>query len=217
MTTIPLATTNDEISITVGGRSSYCCTIYPQALTATTNYYLSAVTAITTVARGNESPSLHPSNSDVSSRRLCFYIPNTSLVGGRKFKFNNFTTSVDTDVLCQQTTLRGNYNTSVSEFNFLEITSVAGSTGRTKVSGQVFLTRINGSTLESNFEFNYDTSPVARTDISIHDLLGGAADFGQVIIIHDGSPGQVKARVSQYDVTSTSPLNFTLVGQEALN
>ena len=55
-----------------------------------------------------------------------------------------------------------------------------------------------------------------RQDFAIHDLIENANDFGQVVVIHNGAPGVVKARVSQYRVTSVEPLVYEPVLQEVL-
>ena len=114
------------------------------------------------------------------------------------------------------TTLYGNYNTSVSEFNFLELTART-SLPTSTVTGTIRLkSSVTGIATTQPFSFSLDSTTGAsrRQDIAIHGLLRGFADFGEIKITHDGAPGQLSARVSQYDVTSVSPLDFTLVGQD---
>jgi hypothetical protein len=120
--------------------------------------------------------------------------------------------------LCEETTLVGGFNTSVTDFNFLEISVYNSSlnTFDTTVTGIIYVQRtINGNTEEIPFSITVPAGQnVIRQDFSIHDAVSNVADFGAVSIIHNGSAAQVKAKLTQYRIVSQSPLDFEPVLQE---
>ncbi len=127
--------------------------------------------------------------------------------------------SVGTNVIaiCEETSLFGGYNTSVTDFNFLEInvsnsTFAGGGVGGTTVNGTVLLRDVvNGVSYQVPFTVTTDAvTGLGRKDIDIHTLVGNKS-FGPVIINHDGPPGAVAARVVQYNITSQNPLDFVPV------
>lgn len=214
--------TGDLLEIWANTHNSYCCTINGKATNGDQVAFLEIqnLPNATFQRRGDDTPA-----TGTKAGRVCWIDTPTPATANNYWAFRrpviaNITNPfvATADAWCEQTTLSGNYNTSVSELNFLEITATNSQLSTTvnlvllltsSVTGQkrempIQITMVN---TEGNFK---------RQDIAIHDLLGNTADFGSIKLTHDGAPGQVKARVSQYDITSTNPLNFTLVGQEKL-
>lgn len=115
-------------------------------------------------------------------------------------------------VACEETSLVGVFNTSVSEFNFLEVTNHSLSTVTVKVRG--FSETTGGQqVIDLQFTMEPQIPPRAqRRDFDIHSLVGPGA-FGAMEVTHNGTPESISVRLSQYDVLSTSPLDFRLVQQ----
>ena len=204
----------DTITVQASNNRSYCCSVLRTGGISSTVEFtaFSNFGTIVPIARGTDLPAVRNANN-----RFCWIdtLSSSQYTGSRNLLLGNITTSVSAQIWCEETSLYGNYNTSVSDFNFLEITA------RTSISSTInFKVRlksaVTGQILNTDFTLTLDSSTgdTIRRDVSIHDLLGNTADFGDVRITHDGAPGQVSARISQYDITSTNPLNFTLVGQE---
>ena len=205
-----------RLTLRVSGNRSFCCSVARtdgiSSIAEITGF--GNFGAMVPVARGIEIPGLQSEAS-----RYCWIDNEPGLYSaGRQLTLGNISGTADIDAACEETTLFGNYNTSVSEFNFLELTVRTGA-GVTTVAGTIRLqSATTGATVLRQFSISTGgvSTDTVRQDIAIHDAIGGIADFGDIRIFHNGAPGQVSARVSQYDVTSTSPLNFTLVGQDVL-
>ena len=209
----------DNVDFLVTSQRSYCCTLY-QPLDATVSFYRFGADSFVTSAknRGLDAPGLAFASGEAAQQRKCWKEDILSNPIPRTGYFEGFAAPANVQILCNETTLRGNFNTSVSEFNFIEITAFPSSTFSPAIDGKVILYRtVTPGTLEIPFKISFNGLKPVRSDISVHDALSGQQDFGQVVVLHDASPGQIRARVSQYDITSTSPLNFTLVGQSELS
>lgn len=208
-----------SISVRASNRGSYCCSVIRTGgdstaieFSSTSNF--SGVEEV--VARGVEHPSVRNSNN-----RWCWIDGSSSAGlynGARGLVFGSISTTTTANVWCEETTLYGNYNTSVSELNYLEITGRTGNTAATIKVKVRLKSSVTGTerTSDLTISLNSQTGDTIRRDVAIHELVGNTADFGDIKITHDGAPGQVSAKLSQYDITSTNPFNFVLVGQEVL-
>jgi len=209
---------NQRIEVVASNNRSYCCSVLRTGgdssiieFTGTDNF----ASDISIKAKGSNLPNIGNANTrwcwiDVQQNGTEAYTAVRALI------FGNIVTTTSAQVWCQETSLYGNYNTSVSDFNFLEITARNALSTNTINLKVRLKSSVSGEIRNADLAINLGGSSgdTVRRDISIHDLLGNVADFGDIRITHDGSPGQVSAKLSQYDITSTSPLNFTLVGQE---
>ena len=124
--------------------------------------------------------------------------------------------AADYSTQCLETTLFGGFNTSVTDFNFLEISNTLN---RATDSTETINVRIDATNAVTNaVVFNGATVQVAageRRDIDIHSVSGSGA-FGPIRLSHDGPPGSIKAVVSQYRIVTTSPFDFEPVAREVL-
>lgn len=201
----------DEISVSASDERSYCCAVLRTGGVSSTIGITGFLnfSAIVPVARGRELPNILNAEN-----RYCWIdgVGTPLYTAARRLVLGNITTSADALPWCDDTTLVGNYNTSVSEFNFLEVTVRTGNTSSTVNLKIRFKSAITGNevVIDLAVTLNSATGDTQRMDLPIHDLLAGATDFGDIKISHDGAPGQVSARVSQYDVTSTNPLDLRL-------
>jgi hypothetical protein len=122
-------------------------------------------------------------------------------------------------VSCDETTLYSGFNTSVTDFNFLELTNTldTGTTSNfTPRDLTATVTAINTVPDPDVTVINNRSVVVpaaSRVDVDIHSIAGSGA-FGPVKICHNGAPGSLKAVVSQYKITSTNPLSFSPVAQD---
>ena len=208
--------------LTAPGRC-YCCSIIGNG---STGGYISQIDAhgLNYVYRGTTEPySRNGSSDEPQKTRVCFN--NTTLLTTSillTLGLDDGALSVsDFKVRCDETTLFGGFNTSVTDFNFLEIS--------TTVSDWAILPwRITGRISAWNVVSNPDTQVLSdhpftldletgsdnrRVDINIHEAAGSGA-FGPIHICHDAPPGAIKAVLSQYNITSMSPLEFEPVAQE---
>lgn len=119
------------------------------------------------------------------------------------------------NVECDETTLYGGFNTSVTDFNFLELTNTL--TGHAVINAvTVEITVTNAITKQAIInKQSMQIAPGDRADIDLHTPAGHSV-FGTVVVSHDGPPGSLKGVVSQYVITSTNPLAFVPVAREVL-
>ncbi len=106
-----------------------------------------------------------------------------------------------------ETTLFGNYNTSVTDFNFLELTNrmvlQGGDTG--VINGFVVVKDSISDT--EKLRTSFTVNPGDRIDVDIHAAVG-EGNFGTVQVFHNGVPGALKGAVAQYRILTASPLTF---------
>ena len=103
------------------------------------------------------------------------------------------------DVTCTETSMAVGYNTSVSDFNFLEIQNDL----RNDITVSYLLNSQVDTSISSTGSFAI--SSLGRRDLDIHSLTG-AGQFGRVLIGHDGPPNSVNCILAQY---SNSNSGFT--------
>ncbi len=114
-----------------------------------------------------------------------------------------------------ESTLSGGFNTSVTNFNFLELTNnlISDSHDNGIISGKVIVKNV--ITDQTIFTQNFTINPSDRIDINIHDQVGPGV-FGTVTVLHNGPAGSLKGVVSQYRLVSTTPFDFEPVLQQPL-
>lgn len=193
-------------------KRSFCCTISSihAALLRFGAVRVGSVD-LTVAERGFSDPILPflSGNPNPARARVCF----SSLPNSIGFVSLQMLVSVsgeggsasDVRVLCEETSLFGGYNLSVTNFNFLELTNTTSES----ISGEI---RGTNSVTNEAFTRDFTVAALARTDIAIHELVSGG--FGPVVITHDGAPGSLRAITSQYRIVSTDPLNFQPVKQD---
>jgi hypothetical protein len=193
-------------------KRSFCCTISSNS-TAPVRFGTVRLGAVdmTVAERGLSDPYLpiFSGNPNPARARVCFTSPDNS-IGVLALQMLVSETGVggsasNVRVLCEETTLFGGYNLSVTDFNFLELTNTTDQSISGKIRGTNSLT--NGA-----FTYDFTVGGAARRDISIHELVSGG--FGPVMITHDGAPGSLRAITSQYRIVSTDPLDFQPVKQD---
>ena len=209
---------SDTVRIRTDNNKSYCCSVQNRDASVGMNWIavgnLSSNGAASLASRAADGAAL---STSALTARYCHFqddlvaptaIVYTLAVGGG---------SGIGSVRCEETTLVGGFNTSVTDFNFLEISAQAKSTSTVVVSGRVIInTVVNPQTIEIPFAIDFSGSTKQRQDISIHDAIGNTKDFGQVTLIHNGANGMVRARISQYRIVTLSPLDFEPVLQEVM-
>ncbi len=223
--TIPTLTNNDNLLLRANSGSSYCCDLAAEVGSAASPYFNSTSVSVTdfagtTTVTGRfsaESPELANGQG-----RVCFILNrsfdqpqatlNVGVAGGP---------ATNAQAECRETTLFGGFNTSVTDFNFLEISNTLDSTSALAAAREVTcsVTAINTVPNPDTVAINQQTVTIAagsRSDVDIHSAAGTGA-FGPVVLACNGAPGAIKAVMSQYNVTSTSPtLDFAPVAQDVL-
>lgn len=203
----------DVLSFAALSGSSYCCEIITQG---NANVFFSSSTVAVTHSSGTESVTgafaSSPPKLANSQARLCFIVPPglTSPVPALGITISAGSPLSNLDMQCTETTLYGGFNTSVTDFNFLEITNTTDA----EITGTI--TAVNVVPNPDVVVINGDTFTVtanSRTDVDIHTRAGAGA-FGPIKVAHRGGPGALKAVLSQYNITSLSPLDFAPVAQD---
>lgn len=103
-------------------------------------------------------------------------------------------------VQCTETTLFGDFNTNVNDFNYLELTNLSNAS----ISGTITAITSDGTVAVNAATFTI--APDRRFDVDLHSAVG-ADKYGLVRVTQNGPAGALKAIVSQYQGT---PTNFTL-------
>lgn len=206
-------TGGDTILVDMEAGRSYCCSVlssyreldpaYQGRFGDTRLDSKGSVSDLNSKDRSASSPPLPDANS-----RICFTTPSdkpTPVVSLEVlFGPDNKGAAVGVDVRCDETTLYGGFNTSVTDYNFLEISSTQNTTSddTEAISGTITAKNVvTNTTVLDNKSFS--VSPEARVDVDIHQPAGQG--FGTVRICHDGPPGGISATLVQYNVT-TPPL-----------
>ena len=220
---IPSMATNDRLKVAVDPGSSYCCELISAAASSvffTSNTiqilsYSDVAGNVTGRPAGSDSPRLGDSWA-----RMCFVVPSTVAYPSAFLTVGTYGVLTDVQAYCNETTLYGGFNTSVTDFNFLEITNTL-ETVTTPLSGRTItltLSAINTVPEPDATVINSDSFTVAagsRYDVNIHERAGSGA-FGPIKLAHNGAPGSIKAIVSQYNIVTVTPFDFAPVAQEVL-
>lgn len=212
-------------ALSVNPDESYCCSaVADNAITFFTRIDKEEGESFTPVSfvnageRGNPITRRPGLGNNSTKSRACFYSPtplqSVLFVGlgfapstqDTAFSPVDGTTVANLRIKCDNTTLYGGFNTVAGEFNFLEITNIAGG------ASEVRVVATDSTDLDKTL---YDVRiPLtsARTDVDLHSHVG-AGKFGALKLLHNGPAGSVQAAVSEYKIISTSPLNFQLIGR----
>jgi hypothetical protein len=217
---LPVTGNHVQIRTSLPERRSICCQV--QSVTAQgavkfgEDFLLSNVSFLRLRNRGADHPILSLVQNEQGQGRKCFYYEdpqvNATTILFLLTSFNN-TNFGNTYAHCTETTLYGGFNTSVTDFNFVEISNLLTTTNLSNgvIIGKIVATDsiTNQVLLDREFTIN----PEDRIDIDIHSVTG-AGKFGPIIIYHDGPPGSLRAVTSQYRIVSQNPLDFEPVAQQ---
>lgn len=156
---------------------------------------------------------------DNVSSRVCFSSSDQTTVTGYVLGIEIGSGTVDLKTRCDDTTLFCGYNTSASNFNFLEISNLLGKpTGVGSDSlitdpprdesndVKVVVTAIDSiSGLRPLDKFGLTVQSGARRDVDIH-TPAGPGSFGAISVQHDGPQDSLRAYLSQYKLDSDGSL-----------
>ncbi len=157
--------------------------------------------------RGSVEPRITFENNTVEAARLCFETPSDALLGMTLQAAGDGTSFENLRVRCDETSLYGGYNVAAADLNFLELSNIADANINITVRFG------NSRTGDTDIVFRQLTlGPSQRADLDIHSNVE-TGSFGAMRVTHDGPLGSMTASVSQYKITSTTPLNFDLIGR----
>ncbi len=226
---IDLASLGDSDFVTLGVQRnrSYCIEIFTYSNSAAFSTFSNIVTDNDTgldeavTVRGNAYPRVYGGIGFANSEnaRICLITGGSSQAAGSALLFDVRTTgalaSGRSTLKAVETTLTGGFNTSVTDFNFLELTNTTSLNGLDDgvISGIVI--GRNAITDQEILNLSFSVNPGDRVDIDIHTAAGPGA-FGPITVIHNGVPGALKGVVSQYRIVSTNPFDFEPVVQQPL-
>ncbi len=207
----------DRLQTLVDPGSSYCCEILDasvnvlfNSVTVTLFSTLPGTVTVTGIARGNEPPRLGTGNS-----RVCFIVPSDIYAPLAWIDIFAYAPTANVRMFCEETTLYGGFNTSVTDFNFLEMTNTSAE-GAAPISGSVTAINVVATPNVTVIDrIGFSVNGNSRFDFDIHARTGFGA-FGPVKVAHDGAPGSLKAVMSQYVIVTASPLDFVPMAQEVL-
>lgn len=177
---------------------------------------------LTTSARGDASPPIISPRIPAFSRfaRSCFIATgNPASVSSYRarstFSFTSGTTASTTLLQVYDTTLTGGFNTSVTDFNFLELTNALTSftSDSGVITGKIVAKNVITDAVQLSTTFTVNAGD--RVDVNLHDAVGPNV-FGVVTVTHDGPPGSLKGVVSQYRLVRLVPFDFEPVLQQPL-
>ncbi len=176
------------------GGKSYCC-----GITYSANVRIDSITGPEgTVNRSRTSP-IHTNNE---FGRFCHISTRDGSLGYTASGITTTGTPTEIEMQCVETSLYGSFNTSVNNFNFLEVTNTANST----INGFITATSFDGQTVIDARAFSVEANK--RLDVDIH-TPAGANNFGTIKVTHDGPFGSIMATTSYYKGTAE---DFTLTG-----
>lgn len=199
----------DSIQIRTYRSRSYCCSLLRATTGGPEVTFLSFLGNSDSnnngASRSQDGLTLDITTGDRNSvRRFCWHDGVTGTPTTTSLTYSISSPPFVGEVLCEETTLRGNFNTVAADFSFLELTMKgrSGITGLNKVSvsGVIILkTTFSSQSISIPFTIQANNGEsVVRRDFSIHDAIGSIDDFGSVEIIHNGARTQLTARVTQY-------------------
>jgi hypothetical protein len=203
---------NDRIRTQVENERSYCWQIVSEndeasSLVEFESGSVSSGELVDFIFRGSSAPYLG-TNQNALERRVCGRFleevgdgENGRAIASIIIEGNG----VNSTVTVSETTLFGGFNTSVTNFNFVEVSNTLATTDsfndvvvRLTADGVIAGSRLVDTT--------FTLTPGQRVDVNIHD--SAPSDFGPVVISHNGPPGSIKATTAQYRIVTASPLDF---------
>ncbi len=219
---IPTANSGDLISFLSQNGYCYCCELYTNDPAGDDPRFTSVVTSNVTIEPTEAAlidpimPGALASDGDGFGNRVCFQSQTSFQAGIIDFTtrlamaFGDGTESAtNVKVRCEETTLFGKFNTSVTDFNFLEILNTAGNSQVT-VLMDIF-NSVTSTSVVNDQEITI--GPNGRKDIDIHSLTGAGA-FGTITLCPLAPSKAISAELNQYNIETTSPLVFTPVSKE---
>lgn len=217
---LPVTGNHVQLNTVLPVRSSICCQVQSISSSGSVkfrdNFLLNNVSHFRIRNRGADHPILSETAGEQGQGRRCFYFEDSQVSSTTIIfllsSFNNINYP-HTYAHCTETTLYGGFNTSVTDFNFIEISNILSPTNYSSgiVSGKI--QAVDSISNQRILDREFSVSPGDRIDIDVHSVAG-AGRFGQVIIYHDGPPGSLKAITSQYRIVSQNPLDFEPVAQQ---
>lgn len=210
----------DRVNFLSPSYRSHCCTIRnktsPQSVVFE-NAFSFGNLQIIQANRGNDYPFIALIGNVSGANRKCFYyeseIENTGIARILLPIEISGNINTPTNLQCEETTLSGGFNTSVSEFNFLEIKNNLSQSFYSSgvIRGKIIINDSITNTKLSEQEFQLQ--PQTRRDIDIHSI-SGPGKFGTINIYHDGPPDSLSAITTQYKIKNQNPLEFEPVAQQ---
>ncbi len=202
-------TNSDDATVSVYDKRSYCCKVSSANSSGLVNISSIAASSGTLndlTSQGETSPKL----PDGANSRRCFYFTEgpggdgTALVTLGLFTINAPLDRVA--FLCSDTTLYGGFNTTVTDFNFIEVTNTLtedtnGNNGSLKVT-----VRATGTAGTEVLSTSFELAAGKRFDVDVHSLA--PSDFGPVFVTHNGPPGAIRAVNAQYRIVTQTPFDF---------
>lgn len=152
---------------------------------------------------------------DPSKSRVCFQATEPGVVGVAPYQlyFQRATSSGETRARCEETTLRGGFNSFASDYLFLELVS----NQRQALANAITVT-VQGFGADGQSLFELTVSVAGRKDIAINPLIGGGQIIGKLVLLSDAPQGAYSAHVAEYTIDRNNRrTGFTLVGRQELN
>ena len=207
------------VSVKLEPNRSYACTLI--AMDDGANLDFHSVTdpgsqLVSVAIIGDVTPAIQGDGGDTANNRIAIIPSGTGTQTAGTYQigvanqstqlFSTTPVAVNGRVDCNETTLYGGYNTSISEFNFLEVLNTTNST----ITGAITATNADGTVIINQQVFTVQAN--RRADFDLH-TAAGPGKFGLVQVVHTGPYGALQAYVSQYE----GPIsNFALTASLAL-
>jgi hypothetical protein len=217
---LPDTRNNIQVVTLFPSRRSICCQIHSVANQGAVrfgqHFLTDQIDSLIITDRGGDHPLISPPGDQQGGGRKCFYYEDPEVeyttIRFQLSSLNNINYG-NTYGHCTDTTLYGGFNTSVTDFNFIEISNVlkSNSISTGVITGKIVAIDSISDTIIIDREFTIQAG--SRTDVDIHSI-SGPGKFGQVIIYHDGPPGSLQAVSSQYRIVTQNPLDFKPVSQQ---
>jgi hypothetical protein len=218
LTGISITGGTDTFNVWASNDKSYCCEVWSN-LSDSSGTRFDTITSsdaagFTSAERGYATPIMTRSATSGEKSRQCY--TQTSATDGRalisftmKVSSGSGTGTVtDGNIRCLETTLYGGFNTIVTDYNFIEVTSTM--TSNVKDDGEVnVVVKGYGTSGSQVFSSSFALGAGKRNDVNVH--LSAPSDFGPVVITHDGPPGAIRAVNAQYRITTGTDFEPALV------
>ena len=204
--TVDSVTASDTAFFVALNERSYCCQITSPNRNISFDSISASVGVLNNLAdRGR----INPWNHGTINSRRCFYFTDSVGTGADIINLG-IDVSVSSDNVsmgCTDTTLYGGFNTSVTDFNFIEVTNTLTPGVASGDNGDVVVTiKASGTAGTELISTSFTLAAGRRRDVNVHE--SAPSDFGPVIITHNGPPGAIRAVNAQYRIVTAVPLDF---------